>query len=372
MEIEAERAQLRDVITSPSVTIVIVTWNSASNIEECLSSMMDQSYSHYSVLVVDSNSADGTVEIVRRKFPSVHVIASEENLGYRGGNRLGMHVAAGDYVVLCNDDVTVEHDWLAEMVRAMASDPEVGMVTPRIMMYDQPNVMNAAGNELHYSGMYGPRAKKAPVAHFLESTDVAAVSGCCFMIRRDLMIKAGLLSEDFDRVPQYWHGSFEDVDLGWHIQMMGYRLRYVASSAMYHKYTQPRRDLNRVTQLGYGFLLFVLRNYEASALFSLSPIILLIEASFFVLALLRGTQWIQAQIQKWRWFVIHRSEWMRMRKAIHPLRKRSYWQLFSRTSPTIDIAPAIDGLLGRIGNLALNLVFLAYHHFLSLLSRVLS
>lgn len=359
-------------MSSPLVTIVIVTWNAASDIEECLSSIMDQSYSNYHVLIVDSNSSDSTLEIVRRKFPWVQVIASDENLGYRRGNRLGMRVAEGDYVVVCNDDVVVERDWLAEMVKALEDDPHVGMVTPRIVIYGQPTVMNFAGNTLHFSGLYGSRAKYAPVSRHLLSTDVAAAAGTCFMIRRELMIKAGGFSEDFDVPPRYWHAGYEDVDLGWHVQTLGYRIRYVASSVMYHKYNQPTRDnWDRFAGWTYSNLLYILRNFDVSALVLLAPIHLFMEIAWFVLAVLKGRKWAKAKVQAWWWFVVHRQDWLQMRRALCPLRRKSYWQLLPRTSPTIRVVSVtVSGPIGELGDVAINLVFWLYYQFLLLLSRV--
>ena len=351
---------------------MIVAWNAAADIEQCLSSITQQSYSNYNVIVLDSASTDNTLEIVRSKFPSVQVIASAQNLGYRSGNRLGMQKAEGDYVVICNDDVVVERDWLGEMVNAMEEDPELGMVTPRIMMYDQPEVMNFAGNTLHYSGLYGPRAKYAPVSSFLKSEDVAAVAGTCFMIRRDLMVAAGGFSEDFDKVPRYWHASHEDVDLGWHVQMMGYRCRYVSSAVVRHKYKRPSRDnRGRFIQLGYGQLLFVLRNFDTSALVLLLPTFLLVEASQFLFAVVKGRDWTEAKLEEWRWFLDHRRDCIGMRQRFRSLRVKSYWQLMSRMSPTIDMAPIAGGFAAKLASAVLNSVFWVHYQLLLLASRLL-
>lgn len=353
------------------MTIVIVTWNSAPDIRECLTSIMDQSYANYNVIVVDSGSTDGTPEIVRAEFPSVEVIASKKNLGYRCGNRLGMQKARGDYVVVCNDDVVVHSDWLDEMVRAMENDPEIGMVTPRIVMYDEPEVMNSAGNTLHFSGLYGPRAKHAPVSDFSQSEDVAAVSGCCFMIRRNLMMEAGGFSLDFDRPPQYWHASYEEVDLGWHVQMMGYRLRYVANSVMYHKYMPPSRgNMHRWIQLAYGYLLFMIRNLEVSALLLVAPAIVLTELSQFLLALSRDKAWARAKVQTWKWFLHHGKDLIAMRKALHPLRRRSYWQLLPRMAARFEVTSAVGGSEGQLANVILNGVFWLHHRLLTVASRL--
>ena len=111
--------------------------------------------------------------------------------------------------------------------KVMAEDDEIGMVTPMILLAEHKELVNSAGNTLHFSGIYGPRGKGDPKQQHETRQILAAVSGCCFMIRRDLMQRLGGFSTDFDQLDVGWHASFEDVDLGWRAQLSGYRIEYV-------------------------------------------------------------------------------------------------------------------------------------------------
>src|SRR3972149_3372843 len=139
------------------VTVVVVTRNSMPNLKGCLGTMTDQTYRHYSILVVDSGSTDSTVSYILSNFQMVKVMPIEGNPGYRRGNQIGMLAAEGEYVVVCNDDVEGDRRWLETLVQAMEGKPSLGLVTPRILLHDQPGRINVAGNTLHYSGLYGSR-----------------------------------------------------------------------------------------------------------------------------------------------------------------------------------------------------------------------
>ena len=92
------------------------------------------------------------------------------------------------------------------------------MVTPLILLAEHKELVNSAGNTLHFSGIYGPRGKGEPKQRHEARRTLAAASGCCFMIRRDLMHRLGCFSADFDQLDVGWHASFEDVDLSWRAQ----------------------------------------------------------------------------------------------------------------------------------------------------------
>ena len=111
----------------PLVTIILLTWNSRQDIDECLISMLRQDYSNYHILIVDSCSADGTPEYIRVKYPELELVEMSQNMGYRKGNSYGMKLAKGKYAIVCNDDVKVENNWMSEMVKTMEEDRLIGI-----------------------------------------------------------------------------------------------------------------------------------------------------------------------------------------------------------------------------------------------------
>lgn len=117
----------------PFVSIIIVNFNGRHLLDDCLSSLRKLEFpkNKLEILVVDNNSSDDSIPFLLKKFPEVHVIPSERNLGFAGGNILGFQKAKGEYIVLLNSDVTVDPQWLSALVDS-AKDPKVGIVCSRL------------------------------------------------------------------------------------------------------------------------------------------------------------------------------------------------------------------------------------------------
>jgi GT2 family glycosyltransferase len=341
---------VRDM-SPPHVTVVVVTWNAAADIEESLSSVMNQSYSNYDVMVVDSASTDNTLEIVRTRFPSVRVIASEENLGYRRGNRLGMLAADGDLIVSCNDDVKVEREWLAKMVEAMEQDESLGLVTPLILNYDTPELISAAGNNLHFAGLSGhSKYRNRSKDVFTLDEYVPSISGCCFMIRRELLRQLEGFSEDFERFDTGWHASLEEVDLSWRAQLLGYGVKCVSGAVMYHKHSPRAVPVQRFISYEWGRYLLVLRNYETRTLTLLLPFLFLIELASWGYVLLKGNDWLGAKIRLWKWLLANKKTVRDMRARVQRVRSVSDASILKFMSTGVELSPTTG--YGRLARFA--------------------
>lgn len=117
----------------PFVSILIVNYNGRHLLDECLSSVFSLAYPKklYEVIIVDNNSSDDSIPFILKHFPKVQTIKSDENLGFTGGNILGLTKAKGEYIVLLNSDVRVDKDWLSTLVAA-AKDKHVGIVSSKL------------------------------------------------------------------------------------------------------------------------------------------------------------------------------------------------------------------------------------------------
>lgn len=327
----------------PSVTIIVLTWNSRQHIDDCLTTMLRQTYSDYHILVVDSCSNDGTAEHVRANYPEVEVVELSQNMGYRLGNAYGMQRAKGEYIVVCNDDVEVERSWLAEMVKVMEEDNCIGIVTPLILLAEHKELVNSAGNTVHFSGMYGPRGKGEPKQRHEARRTLAAVSGCCFMIRRDLMHRLGGFSTDFDQLDVGWHASFEDVDLCWRAQMIGYRIEYVPASIMYHKYKQPDLFPSRFGAYEWGRYLTICRNYSSSTLLMLVPLLVALELMAWAYAISKGIPHVIAKARVMWWILRHPRDIWTMRQRVQAVRTKSDLEIVSHMSSILSLYQQMGG-----------------------------
>lgn len=359
-------------MTVPSVTIIVLTWNSRQDIDTCLTSMLRQTYDNYSIMVVDSCSTDGTADYVRAHYPRVSVTELEANLGYRRGNAVGMAMADSDLIVVCNDDVEVEANWLSAMVDVI-SDENVGMVTPLILMDQKRDVVNSAGNTLHFSGMTGPRGKGDSRNQHATRTSVSAVSGCCFMIRRQLLHKLGGFSPDFDEYDVGWHASFEDVDLVWRTQMAGYRIEYVPDAVMYHKYKQPALFPARFGAYELGRYLVILRNYRLMTLMCLMPFLLILDILAWSYACSRGKAHVMAKAGVMKWLILHPHDIVSMRERVQKMRVKSDYEILGMMTSELSIAkPLGDNIAARFIDKGFSLFARGYYKVLLLLVRVFS
>ena len=119
----------------PMASIVIVNYNGKVFLERCLNSVLQQDCKNYEVLLVDNASSDGSADFVAERFPWVKLIKSTKNNGFTGGNNLGIALAASDYIVLLNNDTTVETTWLSSLIKLADSDKAIGAVGSKIVFY---------------------------------------------------------------------------------------------------------------------------------------------------------------------------------------------------------------------------------------------
>ncbi len=119
----------------PLVSLIVVNYNGMRYLQPLLASLDALNYPRYEVVMVDNASSDGSVDFVRSAFPWVRIVESGGNLGFAGGNNLGMQVARGDLIGLINNDTVVDPDWLSALVRALMDEPDVTAAGSKILFF---------------------------------------------------------------------------------------------------------------------------------------------------------------------------------------------------------------------------------------------
>ncbi len=322
---------------NPKVSILILGHNANVHYQECLNSIFCQTFQDFEVTWVDSASVDNSVQKIHAKFPKVKIVALTTNAGYRRAANIGAHYATGNYLVFCNQDMRMDRNWLAQMVECVDADWTVGIVAPKILMYDNAQVINEAGNTLHYAGLYGSRGLGASAAEYSISELMATMSGCCFLIRRNLWLEMGGFSEDFDRLDTGWHASFEDVDLAWRSQLAGFIVMFCASALAYHKYESKGMISSRFCSYEWGRYLVVLRNYELRTLILLVPLLACLEMGTLFYAVQKGVPWLLAKARVIRWFITNARQLGQMRHQVQKMRRVRDTVIVKRMNSTIDI-----------------------------------
>ncbi|HVT59826.1 MAG TPA: glycosyltransferase family 2 protein [Thermoanaerobaculia bacterium] len=216
------------------VAVVLVNWNGAADTLATLGSL-DRTAGGEALcrLVVDNGSSDDSVPRLRAERPGLEVIETGANLGFAGGNAVGIRRALADrevaWVLLLNTDVVVDRGFLPPLLAACA-DPRVGAAGPKIFFHDPPDRLWAAGGRLRIretvAQEFGRGQPDGP--RFDRAADVTYLTTCCLLIPRDALERVGPLD------PAYFI-NVDDADWCRRALDAGFRLRYVPQSRIWHK-----------------------------------------------------------------------------------------------------------------------------------------
>ena len=213
------------------VSVVIVNYRGADDTIDCLASLrsLDWPADRLHIVVVDNASGDDSVERIAAAAPDVTLVASEENTGFAGGCNLGVAHARGEYVAFINSDARPHPGWLTEAVNALQSEPTVGCVASKVLDWDGQRIDYVGGNINFVGQGYKLEAGDTDDGRYDTPRRVLFPTGSAMITRTELYRRL----DGFDE--QYFM-FFEDVDFGWRMNLLGYDVRYVPSSLVYHRH----------------------------------------------------------------------------------------------------------------------------------------
>ena len=236
-------------LRQPKVSIIILTWNSYDVTRDCLLSLRKIDYPAFEVVLVDNGSVDGSGKKLAQDFPDVRVILNDKNLGFTGGNNVGMRdvLARGtDYLLLLNNDTIVAPNFLTELVKIAESDERIGMVNPKIYYFEPADKIWYAGGEYvpwkTFPVHFGLR--ESDVGSYDQTKEVSFVSGCALLVRAEAVRKVGLLDEIFFM-------GYEDVDWSVRTLRAGYKAMYVPASVVWHRDSYVTKQSMGFRQAGF-------------------------------------------------------------------------------------------------------------------------
>ena len=236
-------------MTTPPASVIVLSFNTCALTLQCLSTfgpdLLDRGWQ---VILVDNASSDATVEIVSEHFSYVDVIRSERNLGFAGGNNLGLRRATGDCVFLINSDVIATADTLQALAHTLQSQTQVGAMSPGLITPGGVPQAFAFGSDptpgyLIRRGL-GTLLRREPMHRWdiEQPIDADWVSGACLCIRKATLEQVGLLDERFKLY-------FEDSDWCMRMRQAGWRVVYDPRFKVIHlggASLPQRRDANQL------------------------------------------------------------------------------------------------------------------------------
>jgi hypothetical protein len=217
------------------IAIILVNWNQYDDTAECLRSLLQITYQDRQIIVVDNGSVDDSAGRLAHDFPNIELIRNERNLGFAGGNNVGIAAAlraGADAGLLLHNDTTVAPDFLDQLVKVAWDDPQVGAVGPKIYYYSKPEVIWFAGGYIsRWTGRtYHPAINQLDCGQFDQMQEVDFLTGCAILVKREVIEKVGSLDIDY-------FNNFEDVDWSLRMRRLGYKLLYVPGSKIWHKWS---------------------------------------------------------------------------------------------------------------------------------------
>ncbi|MVN90731.1 glycosyltransferase family 2 protein [Mucilaginibacter aquatilis] len=242
------------------VSIITVNYNQSYITEQLLASIAaNNNYPAIEIIVVDNASKDNPVPAWIPQYPDVSFIRSEVNLGFAGGNNLGIKQAKGDYLFFVNNDTEFTPGLVETLVKLLDEQPQIGMVSPKIRYFDEPTMLQYAGyTQMNYYFM-----RNSTIGQFEEDKGqydkttgpTGYIHGAAMMVRRDAIEKAGLMAENFFLY-------YEEMDWNDHIKRAGYQIWVEPRALIYHKESV---SVGRVSGLKEYFMnrnriLFIRRN----------------------------------------------------------------------------------------------------------------
>jgi GT2 family glycosyltransferase len=272
----------------PSTTsVIVVTHNSEALLAPVLDALLTDPHRPGEVVVVDSASSDGTLDLLSGR--DVKVIARSDNVGFAAGCHIGAEASRGATLAFLGHDTVPQHGWLPPLLAAL-SEPDVGAAMATIENADRPGTFNTSGGHLTYFGMAWVSDLGAPIPEEDQPVDVAFPSGAAMAIRRSTW-------EDYSGFRRPFFMYHEDADLGWRLRLGGLRIVRAPGSRVVHNYDFSRSPA-KLYHLERNRWLMLRSNYRRRTLAVLAPALILVELGTTIVAWRDG--WLGEKRQAWR------------------------------------------------------------------------
>lgn len=265
------------------VSIIILNWNGLNDTVECLKSLSQINYKNYEIILVDNNSEGNDVLVFKNEYKSyyTHLILNSENIGFAGGNNIGIKYALRnkpDFILLLNNDTVVEPNFLTNLISKSDCDENIGIITPMICYYSEKSkVWHADGeiSKVRASGFANGMGRDKEKYQYEKLCSFA--SGCSMLINSNVFETVGFLDENYFLY-------LEDTDFCNRVVIGGYKILYTGSSIVYHKINGASLNNNLLP------LHYVTRNrfYFASKMkskikvFSFTYLVIVVVAKIFI------------------------------------------------------------------------------------------
>lgn len=248
----AQRSVRTTQNAAPKVVIGVVTHNSEKYVVPCLKSLLDQNYDHCELIVLDNASTDETRDILKKEFPDVRVIESEENIGFARAHNQLIREMDGELYACVNIDTIAEPNFIAELARQIDQKPVYGLACGKLKRWDYEVYLGGASSQgrTNFIDTTGLRILKShrfeDIGHgevdygqYDTSRDIFGASGAAVLYRKKALEDVAFENEQGEK--EYFDESMfmykEDIDLAYRLQWAGWKAAYTPTATAYHDRT---------------------------------------------------------------------------------------------------------------------------------------
>lgn len=280
------------------LAVIIVCYNEKHYLDECMGSLLKQSYNGFDIFLVDNNSTDGSVDFVKKKYKSVKIIRNRENLGFAAANNIAMRKifrTGYDLCFLTNPDTKSDKDLIKNLIKTYRKKSlvgKIGVVQPLILLYDNKELINSYGNPIHflgfgYAGGYMQNKK-------VVNTDKRIISAAgASLITKDFFEDTGGFDETFFMY-------CEDQNMCWRGLLLGYKYYLSHKAVFYHKY-KFNKNKKKLFFFERNRLMMLFENYSIKTIILLLPIFVVNELLMIIYSLFNG--WFRLKILSYFSFI---------------------------------------------------------------------
>jgi hypothetical protein len=221
---------MNDFSQKPLVSIVTVNYNNAAVTCDLIKTLKKSTYKNIEIIVVDNASKEAP-DMIKEQYPEVTLVKNTVNKGFAGGNNDGFRVAKGKYFFMLNNDIEVPENFLEPLITLMENNPEIGVISPKICYYHNPDTIQfAGGNGINiYTGRGRFTGKnEKDNGQFDHCREIVHGHGAAMLLSREAVQKIGLIYEDYFLY-------YEELDYCEQMKKAGYKVWYAGSSVVYHK-----------------------------------------------------------------------------------------------------------------------------------------
>ena len=258
----------------PTASIIVLNYNGAQHLRTCFDSLgaLDYPADRLGLMCVDNASGDGSVQLMRERFPQVRLVENDANLVFAGGNNAGARAAHGESPAFLNNNTRVPSDWLKSLIRPCLDTPDVACTASRILSWDG-QILEFGASSLDFLG-YGISEGYGILRpdDCGPQREILFACGGAMAIRRDVFLESGGFDEDY----QIHH---EGSDLGWRLWLLGHRVMFVPESVVYHRHHGTMSafdDWKRRLLYERNALFSIVKNYDDENLARVLPVALVL------------------------------------------------------------------------------------------------